>query len=207
MSSSNNSTNSRSTDTEPDKIRGRYIQPLSPREREDRLQSIQFKLLTYCNRQDETEESEFDIQSCLQDDWKNSIFRNRTEVVRETIRNLGWLDDHNHRDWIRKKVLNSPLGQNWYGGVKEINMFIESTKFEKDGHYSVYQDDLENDEISVDFRSSWAQKSDFDTHSDSGTESTSSSQTEQNVGRNRKAKRPTAGRQGKCNDMLSNPDM
>lgn len=81
----------------------------------------------------------------IKSDSDDGIEITRTDVVRNVVYDLTWLDDYNHIGWIRSRLLDSQIVENWHGGKKEIDLFIEASRVENDGHYSEYNSENESE--------------------------------------------------------------
>lgn len=157
--------NSNNADDRPDKetikIRGKHLQPMSKEKREERLDD------------DEFSESN-PIRRFLRDGWHNSDFKNsrtvtRSDAVRKVVYDLAWFDDYNHPKWMWKLLVNSTLFERWEGSTKELRMFINTSRSEEEGHYSVYQDEIDDDAIHVKYPEGTEEPSASDHSSSTGT--------------------------------------
>lgn len=82
----------------------------------------------------------------LQDDWDRREFNKRTDAVRRMVYDLSWYADHDP-DKVIEILDGSKLFENWNQGEKEIRMFVETSKVEDPGHYSVYPSEDEQNEL------------------------------------------------------------
>lgn len=161
METSNSNNDGDRTDKEATKIRGKHLQPMSKEERKERLNNRDFS-------------DSVPIRRYLRDEWHEQEFKNsravpRSDAVREVVYDLAWFDDHNHPDWIWELIVTSTLFERWEGGEKELEMFINASKSEVKRHYSIYQDEIDDDAIHVKYPEGTEEPSASDNSSSTGT--------------------------------------
>lgn len=119
------SNNSSSSDREQN---ARYSQPISS--------STALKLMR------EEKYSEEKIKR-HHDDWIRTEYKTRNDAVRQAVYDAAWYVDHD-ADKVVEMLEDTELFKNWHQGEKEIRMFVETSRVEDPGHYSVYPEDNEN---------------------------------------------------------------
>jgi hypothetical protein len=122
--------------------RGKYLQPLDKKEREERLNESNKKIGS--------------IQTWLNDTWNKKDVHyphnaDRNGMIEQVVDDLVWFDDVNHREWIHTKIIESELFKNWDGTEDDINCLINKYAKNKDeyNHYSAYREYLYQDTIQV----------------------------------------------------------
>lgn len=122
MASSNYSSNDREQ-------HARYTQPISPR--------TALKLI-------HEERHSVKKTKLLHDDWNRAEYETRNDAVRDAVYIVAWYVDHD-ADKVVEVLEDTELFRNWHQGEKEIRMFVETSRVEDPGHYSVYPEDNEGD--------------------------------------------------------------
>ncbi len=122
-------TSDNSNDKPRTKRRGKYLQPVSA--------SQTIEIIT---RSDKNGEEKI---KRLRDEWDKSKFPTRTDAVRRTVYDLSWYTDHNP-ETVLNIMEKRPLYRNWHQGEKAIRMFVETSRVEDPGYYSLYPDEVDH---------------------------------------------------------------
>lgn len=89
----------------------------------------------------------------LNDDWSRAEFSTRTDAVRRVIYDLSWYADHDP-ETVLEILEGRDLYQNWDQGEREVRMFIEVSKVEDQGYYSLYPEEVDESNINEESESS-----------------------------------------------------
>jgi|AntRauTorcE11897_2_1112592.scaffolds.fasta_scaffold81742_1 hypothetical protein len=111
------------------KRRGKYLQPVSA--------SQTIEIIT---RSDKNGEEKI---KRLCDEWDESKFPTRTDAVRRTVYDLSWYTDHNP-ETVLEIMEKRPLYRNWHQGEREIRLFVETSRVEDPGYYSLYPEEVDH---------------------------------------------------------------
>jgi len=109
-----------------DQQRGKYLQPVTVSQAIERM---------------EDSDSREEIFNGLRNEFDEREYNDLIDVVRNTIYHLAWWTDHDTEKVLRI-LKRYELYETWGGSKKEVGMFVEAAKTEREGYYSVYPDEL-----------------------------------------------------------------